>query len=714
MLCSRAPEFDPSHRPLEGSALRGFPFGDAELEPSDLASARRRMHALVEELNRHNRLYFALDQPEISDAEYDELLRELQALEARLPDEVRPDSPTQRIGAPPAEGFETVAHTSPMLSLDNAMDADEMRAFHRRVVGLLADALADELVYAAEPKLDGAAVELVYEHGQLVRGLTRGDGQTGEDVTANLKHVLSIPLTLDVQKGPPAPPLASVRGEVVLPLAAFARLNEARLEAEEEPFANPRNAAAGSLRMLHDVDLRRLRSLEFRAYGLAEGRPDGAASQLELLEILQAWGFGMSPESRLCEGLEEAIAFHEQMRGARGELPVEIDGTVFKVNDLALQERLGTLSRAPRWAIAFKFPPEQATTRVLAIEAQVGRTGALTPVAKLEPVQVGGVTVSNASLHNQDEIDRRDVREGDTVIVQRAGDVIPQVVRVVLAQCGDERPAPYRLPAACPVCRAETVRLAGEVVTRCPNLDCPAQLKNNLRHLAGRGALDIDGLGEKLIDQLVREGLVSRISDLFTLRAEPLEALERMGAKSAANLVASLEKARKTTLPRFLIALGIRHVGATLADLLASHFGDLPQLMAASEEELSRTPGVGPTIAESVVRFFADERNREEIDRLRELGVRWDPVPVGRSSEAGPLAGKSFVLTGSLSIPRGEARERIEAAGGKVVGSVSSRTDYVVAGEKPGSKRDKAVELGVAILDEAAFEALLSGEGPAE
>jgi DNA ligase (NAD+) len=683
------------------------------------------MDALVEELNRHNRLYHALDQPEISDAEYDGLMRELQALEAQLPDEIRPDSPTQRVGEPPAEGFESVPHLSPMLSLDNAMEADEMRAFHERVGRMLADAetgagAAEDpeasdltgLEYAAEPKLDGAAVELVYESGRLVRGLTRGDGQTGEDVTANLRRVLSIPLALDTETGLPTPPLLSVRGEVVLPLAAFERLNDARREAGEEPFANPRNAAAGSLRMLHDVDLRRLRSLDFHAYAVAEGRPEDVTEQMQALALLTGWGFKISPGSKLCRGVDEAIAFHEQMREARGDLPLEIDGTVFKVNRIDLQEQLGTLSRSPRWAIAFKFPPEQATTRVQAIEAQVGRTGALTPVAKLEPVQVGGVTVSNASLHNQDETLRRDVREGDLVVVQRAGDVIPQVVRVVIGERAESCPAPYALPKHCPVCSAETVRLAGEVVTRCPNLDCPAQLKNNLRHLAGRGALDVDGLGEKLIDQLVTAGLVTCLSDLFTLTAEQLESLERMGAKSAANLVASLDHARKTTFARFLIALGIRHVGETLAELLASHFGDLPPLVDASAEELGRVEGVGPTIAESVALFFADPRNREEVDRLRALGVQWDPVPRSAAEAAeGPLVGKSFVLTGTLSVPRGEAKKRIESAGGKVAGSVSKKTDYVVAGEKAGSKRDKAESLGVAILDEAALEELLTAAG---
>lgn len=682
------------------------------MEPSDIPAARHRMDVLVEELNRHNRLYHALDQPEISDAEYDALLRELQALEAQLPDEIRPDSPTQRVGAPAAEGFETLPHLSPMLSLDNAMDADEMRAFDDRMKRMLAEAGAGDsgsLEYAAEPKLDGAGIELVYEEGRFARGLTRGDGQTGEDVTANLRHVLSIPLALDVEKGRPAPSILSVRGEVVLPLPAFERLNSARREVEQEPFANPRNAAAGSLRMIHDVDLKRLRSLEFRAYAVAEGRPEDITKQMDVLAMLDGWDFLVTPESRLCRGADEAIAFHDELRAARGELPIEIDGTVFKVNDIALQEQLGTLSRSPRWAIAFKFPPEQATTRIDSIEAQVGRTGALTPVAKLEPVQVGGVTVSNASLHNQDEIDRKDVRSGDRVVVQRAGDVIPQVVRVLLGNRGEDCPPPYTLPIHCPVCRAETVRLAGEVVTRCPNLDCPAQLKNNLQHLAARSALDVDGLGEKLIDQLVTTGLVGRLSDLFTLTTDQLEALERMGAKSAVNLISSLEEARKTTLPRFLTALGIRHVGETLAELLASHFGDLEPILAASAEELALAPGVGPTIAESVARFFEDPRNRAEVDRLRELGIQWSPVERRDDGGAGALTGKKFVLTGSLSIPRAEAKKRIEAAGGKLVSSVSKKTDYVLAGENAGSKRDKALSLGVEILDEEAFEALLQG-----
>jgi DNA ligase (NAD+) len=648
------------------------------------------------------------DRPEIADHEYDELLRELQELEARYPELRRVDSPTQRVGAPAAEGFETRPHRSPMLSLDNAMDAEEMRAFDERVRRMLGR--PDELLETmGEPKLDGAAVELIYEDGHFATGLTRGDGQLGEDVSASLRHILTVPLVLDCPEGA-VPPVASVRGEVVLPIAAFRRLNEARSERGEEPFANPRNAAAGALRQIHDINLRRLRSLEFRAYALAEGLPEQAETQEEVLRILAEWGFAVSPECRLCSGLEAALAFHEQMRVARAQLPLEIDGTVFKVNRFELQRELGTLARAPRWAIAFKFPPEQAMTVVESIEVQVGRTGALTPVAKLRPVHVGGVTVSNASLHNQDEIDRKDVRPLDTVVIQRAGDVIPQVVRVVLERRLDEPGAhpPYVLPKCCPVCSAENLRLEGESVTRCPNIDCAAQLKTNLRHMASRGGLDVDGLGEKIIDQLVERGLVRRLSDVFALDAGAVAGLERMGDKSAANLVVSLEKARHTTLDRFLIALGIRHVGETLAELLASHFGDLEPLASATAEQIAGIEGVGPTIAESVAGFFADQGNRAEVARLQQLGVRWEKPARSPARSETILAGQTFVLTGTLGMPRSQVKSRIEAAGGKVVGSVSKRTSYLVAGESPGSKLRRAEELGVPVLDEAGLEALLA------
>ncbi len=674
-------------------------------------SVKRRMAQLADELEQHNRLYYLEDRPSISDAEYDALFRELQALEAEHPELVLAESPTLRVGTPPADGFETHAHLSPMLSLDNAMDEAEMRAFVDRIARMLDR--SDPIPLAAEPKLDGAGVELIYRGGKLERGLTRGDGTVGEDVTANLKHVLSIPLELKSGSAKPAAAV-SIRGEVVLPIAAFKRLNQRRIERELEPFANPRNAAAGGLRQLHEIDTERLRSLEFRAYSVADGRPGSLASQSEVLHCLVAWGFVVSPECAVCDDIDAAVAYHEKLLLKRSELPVEIDGTVFKVDDLALQEELGTLSRSPRWAVAFKFPPEQATTTLLDIEAQVGRTGALTPVAKLDPVRVGGVTVSNTSLHNQDEIDRKDLRIGDEVVVQRAGDVIPQVVRVLLdrRKTGKDAPRLYRLPETCPVCGDETIRLVDEAVTRCPNIDCPAQLKNNVWHLASRGALDVDGLGEKLIEQLVDLGHVKRLSDLFDLDRDTLIGLERMGEKSADNLLASLDKAKETTFARFLIALGIRHVGATIAELLADGFGDLASLLEAKESDIAAVEGIGPTIAESVASFFADPRNRAEVDRLIGLGLRWK-APKKRSAKStadGALAGKTFVLTGTLSQPRDHFKERIIDAGGKVTGSVSKKTDYLVAGEAAGSKLAKAQKLEVPVLDEAALLEMLGSD----
>jgi DNA ligase (NAD+) len=687
-------------------------------------------------IRHHDRLYYLEDRPEISDAEYDRLFRELRALEDAHPEKIRPDSPTRRVGvAPEALGslessgsgtgvserssrdpdlrslpsatFAPFAHRVPMLSIDNAMGEAEFRAFDERVRRLLQTDTA--VAYAGELKLDGAALELIYERGALVAAATRGDGRTGEDVTGNIRHVLAIPGRLATETPPDR---VSVRGEVVLPRRAFERLNRRRLERGDEPFVNPRNAAAGSLRQKDDVDVERLRSLAFRAYALAEGRPPRVDTQIAVLALLRQWGLDVSAESELCADADAALAYHARMAELRTTLPIDVDGTVFKVNRIALQEELGTLPRSPRWAIAFKFPPQQETTVVEAIEVQVGRTGALTPVAKLRPVFVGGVTVSNASLHNQDEVERKDVRVGDTVVVQRAGDVIPQIVAVVPGQRprGARR---WRMPAQCPVCGAAVVRLEGEAVTRCPNLDCPAQLKNNLRHLAARGALDIDGLGEQRIEQLLAAGRLARVSDVFDLDGALLAGLDRMAEKSAANLMAAIERAKDTTLARFLIALGIRHVGEGAADLLASQFaGDLEALMAAPQEELEAIDGIGPTIAESVVRFFADERNRAEIARFVALGVRW-PRGERRKRGEGPLAGLTFVLTGSLpSLTRDEAKQRIEAAGGKVTNSVSKKTDFLVAGEDAGSKLAKARELDVPILDEPALLDKLSRKGP--
>ncbi|MBW2271375.1 MAG: NAD-dependent DNA ligase LigA [Deltaproteobacteria bacterium] len=663
-------------------------------------AVRERVETLCREIERHNRLYHMDDSPEVSDAEYDRLFRELQALEEAHPALRRPDSPTLRVGSPPAEGFATVERREPMLSLDNAMNADEGRVFDQRIRRELGDEAA--VAYVGEPKLDGAGVELVYEDGILSVGSTRGDGRVGEDVTANLRRSTSIPLSLSGD----AAKRVSVRGEVALPVERFEKLNAGRLERELEPFANPRNAAAGSLRQLHDIDTERLRALEFRAYAIGEGVPAGTATQAEVLEQLAAWGFRVSVDWERCADIEAVFAYHERILAGRDRQAIEIDGTVIKVDRLDQQQELGALSRKPRWAIAFKFPPQQEHTVVEAIFANVGRTGALTPVAKLRPVRVGGVTVSNASLHNQDEIDRKDVRVGDTVVVQRAGDVIPQVVKVIKAK-RKKRTRKWKLPKRCPVCSAETVRLEDEVVTRCPNIDCPAQLKNNLCHLASRGALDIEGLGEKLVDQLVETGLVKRLSDLFAVERDALLSLERLGEKSAENLLAGLGKARQTTLARFLIALGIRHVGETVADLLARRFGDLDPLLAASREELEAIEGVGPIIAEAVARFFADERNASEVARLQSLGLRWQKTEP-RITGKGELAGKTFVLTGSLSaLTRAEAKRRIQAAGGKVTATVSKKTDYVVAGDDPGSKLSKAQELEVEVIDEAGLVALL-------
>ena len=675
--------------------------------PRKQPSAASRIDELVDELNRHGRLYYLEDRPEISDAEYDAMYRELVALEANNPELHRADSPTERVGAPPGQGFAAVEHRVPMLSLDNAMDSAEMLAFDERNRRALET--EGEIEYLAEPKLDGAGIELVYQAGRLVVGSTRGDGRVGEDVSGNLRLCETIPLAL--RGGSQSGERVSIRGEAILPIVGFERLNAARLKRDLEPFANPRNAAAGSLRQLHDIDRDRLRSLDFRAYAIEEGLPDDSKTQFEVIETLKAWGFQVSPDTEVCKNAQAVIRFHERLLAGRNDQPIEIDGTVVKVNRLDLQRELGTLTRTPRWAIAFKFPPQQKTTVVEAIEVQVGRTGALTPVARLAPVHVGGVTVTSASLHNQDEIDRKDVRVGDTVIVQRAGDVIPQIVMVV----NDKRPKRtrrFKLPARCPVCKAATVRLEGEVVTRCPDLDCPAQLKNNLRHLASRGALDVEGLGEKLIDQLVERGDVKRLSDVFALDTATLTALERMGEKSAANLVASLERAKTTTLARFTIALGIRHVGEGVAELLAAHFGDLEPILAASREELEAVEGVGPTIAESLAAFAADERNAAEIARMRQLGVHW-PAAERAPAHGDALAGKTFVVTGTLaSMTRDEAKRRIRAQGGNVTGSVSKKTDYVVVGTDPGSKATKARELGIEILDQAGLMQILAGSHP--
>jgi len=669
------------------------------------AEIRRRVEALRKEIEHHNYLYYVLDQPEISDAEYDRLMRELQELEAKYPELVTPDSPTQRVGAAPRKEFGEVRHEVPMLSLNNAFSDEEAIEFDRRAREILGVEIID---YAVEPKLDGLAVSLMYQHGRLVQGATRGDGYTGEDVTANVRTIKAIPLHL---RGSGWPATLEVRGEVIMTKEGFEKLNAEQRRKGEKIFANPRNAAAGSLRQL-DPKVTASRPLTFFAYGL--GKVEGGTlpdRHSHIMDRLREWGVPVNREARVVEGIEGCLAYHKAMQEKRESLPYEIDGVVYKVDRLDWQAKLGYVARAPRWALAHKFPAHEEITRVIDIEVQVGRTGALTPVAKLEPVRIGGVTVSSASLFNQDEIDRLDVRIGDWVVVRRAGDVIPQIVSVVKSR-RKGRLKKFRLPDKCPVCGSPTYRPPGEAVTYCTGgLYCPAQRKRALEHFASRRAMDIEGLGTKLIDQLVDKGLVRDPADLYSLTREQLIGLERMGPKSADNLLAQLEKSKSTSLPRFLYALGIHDVGEVTAQTLAEHFGSLEALMSASEEELMAVPDVGPAVATSIRQFFAQKHNRDVIRRLREAGVHWPDITPKKPEEL-PLAGKTFVLTGALSsMTRDEAREKLRQLGARVSGSVSRKTDYVVVGEDPGSKAERARELGVPMLDEAAFLKLLREHG---
>ena len=668
------------------------------------AKQHARLLELREQLERHNRLYHVLDAPEIADAEYDRLFRELLELETANPDWVTPESPSQRVGGAPVAGFRPVEHAIPMLSLDNAMSPEEVEAFDARVRRYLDT--EQELAYTVEPKYDGVAVELLYEGGRFSLGSTRGDGRTGEDVTHNLRTVRTIPLRL---LGSDAPPLLEVRGEVLMPLADFAKLNDERLAQGLEPFANPRNSTAGTLRQL-DPKLAAARPLEFFVHGIGRGEEAlGVTSQSELLSRLSELGFRADERAARCLGIRAALAFHERLETARDGLPYEVDGSVVKVDDFALQKRLGTLNRSPRWAIAFKFAPRQETTRVLDIAASVGRTGTLTPVAVLAPVRIGGVTVEHATLHNQDEIDRLDVRIGDTVLVERAGDVIPKVVKVVRERRPDDA-VPYRLPSSCPICGEATVRGSGEVALRCPNPRCPAKLRERILHFASRQALDVDGLGEKLVDQLVEAELVKRPSDLFGLSAAQLAELARMGEKSAQNLVAALERARDVGAARFLYALGIRHVGERTAAVLARAWPDLASLAAATSDELEAVDEIGPTIANSVRLWLDDPENRAEFDRLRGV-LRIRSAPPRELEVSSKLAGRIFVITGVLAEPRSSWKAHLEAAGAKVTDSVSKKTSYLLAGENAGSKLAKARELGVRVIDEAEAARLIA-EGP--
>ena len=671
-------------------------------------AAAERARELREQLHFHAWRYYTLDDPLIPDAEYDRLFRELQALEAEHPALRTPDSPTQRVGAAPLDGFAPVRHAVPMLSIRTETDTTPAGAvaFDARVRKELGLTDADPpVVYVGEPKFDGLAMNLRYVDRVLVQAATRGDGEVGEDVTQNIRTIGQIPLRLPDA----APALVEVRGEVYMRRDDFERLNERQRAAGDKTFVNPRNAAAGAVRQL-DPAIAAQRPLSFFAYALGELAPGAqvAATQFELLQTLKSWNFPVSPSVRRCFGASDLVAYHAAMAAERDRLPYDIDGVVYKVDSFALQRELGFVTREPRWAVAHKYPPQEELTTVLAIDVQVGRTGKLTPVAKLAPVFVGGVTVTNATLHNEDEARRKDVRVGDTVIVRRAGDVIPEIVGV-LPERRVGTPAPFTMPSHCPVCGSAVVREEGEADHRCSGgLFCPAQRKQAILHYAQRRALDIEGLGDKLVDQLVDAGLVHTVADLYRLGLTALAALERMAEKSAANVLAAIEQSKSTTLPRFIFGLGIRHVGEATAKALARHFGSLDALMQASEAQLAEVEDVGPVVARSIRTFFDQPHNREVVEQLRACGVHWTEGPPAERTPQ-PLSGKTFVLTGTLpTLSREEAKALLEAAGAKVSGSVSKKTDYVVAGAEAGSKLDKARELGVAVIDEAQMRALLA------
>ncbi|MGH7566532.1 MAG: NAD-dependent DNA ligase LigA [Gemmatimonadota bacterium] len=657
---------------------------------------RRRAEELRAEIRRHERLYYVDDASVISDAQFDALMRELLELEAAHPEIATPDSPTRRVGGEPQAAFPRAAHEVPMLSLENANGTGELETWLDRVRRAVDD--PDALAWVAEHKIDGLSVSLRYEDGVLVRGATRGDGTVGENVTVNLRTVREIPLRLS---GDAAPGAMIVRGEVYMTRSGFQRLNEAREEAGEAPFANPRNAAAGSVRQL-DARITASRPLHFFAYTLLGA---DATRQSDGLERLVEWGFPINPEWRRFNEQEPLVAHCLDWQERRHELDYEIDGVVVKIDDLDQQATLGATSKHPRWAVAYKFPAEEATTVVRDIMVTVGRTGKLTPTAVLEPVEVSGVTVQMAGLHNADEVARKDVRVGDTVVVARGGEVIPQIVRVV-AEKRRRGARRFRMPRRCPACGAEIVRLEGEVAHRCPNASCRAQLRERILHWAGRGAMDVDGLGDMLARQLVEKEVVRDLADLYELDAETLAGLERMGKLSAQNLVTALERSKSRSLRHVLYGLGIRHVGASAAGALAEAFGSMEELLAADRERLEEVEGIGPTLAESVREFFDAPENRAVVERLAGHGV--DMTAPRKTSATGPLSGKTFVVTGTLSsLSRSQATAGIEVRGGRVTGSVSKKTDYVVAGDNPGSKLDRARELKVPVLDEEGFLALL-------
>jgi DNA ligase (NAD+) len=659
-------------------------------------SVRERAEKLREMIRHHEHLYYVLDTPEISDAEYDALLRELQEIEQKHPELVVQDSPTVRVGGKPREGFQKVTHSSPMLSLDNALTPDELRAFDARVRDLLGGA---EYRYVAELKMDGLSMAARYRSGLFDLAITRGDGSVGEDVTENARTIRSLPLRTDRKAA------FETRGEVVFNRKAFEKLNAEREQAELPRFANPRNAAAGSLRVL-EPGITASRRLDYYAYFALDA--DGKflfESHWESLDWLVTQGFKVNPKRRVCANVDEALAFCAEWEAERENLPYEIDGVVLKVDSLPQQRQLGFTAKAPRWAIAFKYAAQQKETKIVDIGVQVGRTGALTPVAHLAPVAVGGVTVSRATLHNEDEIDRLGVQIGDTVLIERSGDVIPKVVRVT--HQGEGR-VPFKMPSACPVCGGHIVREEGEAASRCVNTNCPARLKESIGHFASRNVLNIDGLGDVLIEQLVDKGLLKSVADLYQLTEEQLAGLDRMGPKSAANVIRNIDRSRTLPMPRVLGALGIRFVGERTAELLANHFGDLDKIAAASVDELQQAQEVGPKVAESIRAFFDESHNRELLARLKSAGLQFKYDAPKR--EGGPLAGMTFVITGTLpALSREEAKAKIEAASGKVASAVSRKTNYVLAGEDAGSKLKKAQELNIAIIDEEHFLKMLQG-----
>jgi len=665
--------------------------------------------SLRETIRHHEHQYYVLDQPEISDAEYDELVQRLQRIERDHPDLIRPDSPTRRVGGKPREGFQKVAHSSPMLSLDNALDENELRAFDVRVRELLEGA---PFRYVAELKMDGLSMAARYEDDIFRQAITRGDGSTGEDVTENARTIRSLPLSVSTPKTASKNkdaerfPRFEVRGEVVMNWKAFERLNAEREERDLTRFANPRNAAAGSLRVL-EPSITASRRLDFYAYFILDEA--GATlfdSHWKSLEWLARHGFKVNSRRQLCASIDEALEFCREWEGHRETLPYEIDGVVLKVDSVDQQRRLGYTAKAPRWAIAFKYAARQVETEVADISIQVGRTGALTPVAQLAPRVVGGVTVTRATLHNEDEIARLGLQIGDTVVVERSGDVIPKVVRVKMQ--GSNR-RPFRMPRECPVCGGRVVREEGEAATRCINVDCPARLKESIRHFASRGVMNIDGLGDALIDQLVDRGMVTGVADLFSLTTEQIAGLERMGPKSASNVIKNIERSRYLPMPRVIAALGIRFVGERTAEFLAQHFGSLDKISEASREELQEASEVGPKVAESIYAFFHEPRNRELLERLKAANLSFEYT--ARKRKEGVLNGLTIVLTGTLpSLSREEAKQRIEAAGGKVASTVSKKTSFVVAGDDAGSKLAKAKELKIPVLDEAGLIELISGK----